>query len=683
MMALRTRRRNGFSIGLASWDMALLEYLPLTKPSELRLISIRHGPFHSALTLDIFHSTLGHEDSVAFDALSYVWGSPDNPQTIKANIASTDGTIRAFDVSVTHNLATALHHLRHPEEERTVWADAICINQSDYDERAQQVLMMGDIYRSARSVVAFLGPAMDNSSNAINLISNISCFVQVNFASGLVKPSIGSDAEPGWADMHKPLDIERDHLVALFHLIHREWFERLWIRQEVGLGGSRSILLCGHDSVEWSSFCRAIFVLHRRPLSNPGALTRHELDSLRDRLSMVDAVALYSKRAFRFNNLRRQIGRSKCTDQRDRIYGVLGQLRGAAQISIVPDYNKTVAEVYIDATQKNIRLLGDLSVLWQCELRDTSTSDDLSSHLPSWVPDYSTLLCSASIHEAQPQFFNQLPAFESMNDSILRAYGLRCEIVVHVAQGFGSSLETADDTTTAERVREVLLSLKSHVTEAENTKHVVEAFCRCLWLNNFDTRWYPTVPHEAPYEECLSLTRTLLDESSPISQVMLLPEASRCLDKLRAACRDRTLFITENGHPGMAPNCVSSNDEICILFGTWKPAVLRSVSKNQYRVVGGDCYVHGLMNAEPILGPLPSGLQGLLNPHAVGGLKSAGFRELGSGQIVDVDVRVEGFLDHLVAKGVLREPSMEELEAKGVKETLVMAGINIQIFDLI
>ncbi|KAH7400670.1 heterokaryon incompatibility protein-domain-containing protein [Phaeosphaeria sp. MPI-PUGE-AT-0046c] len=663
--------------------MAVLEYLPLVKPNEFRLINIQHGPFDAALTLDIFHSTLQHETSVAFDALSYVWGSPDSPQSIKVEIASSDGTIRAFDVSVTHNLATALRHLRRPDAGRIIWADAICINQSDYDERAQQVLMMGDIYRSAKNVVAFLGPAVDDSSIAMNMINNISCSVEVDFGSGLVKPSTGPNADPSWANMHKPLRIERDCLLALYHLIHREWFERLWIRQEIGLGGSRAILLCGHDSIEWSSFCRAIFVLHRRPLEDSGVLDREGLDSLRDRLGVADTVALYSNRAFRFTNLRRQIGRSKCTDQRDRIYGVLGQLRGATQLSIVPDYNKTVAEVYVDATKKNIRILGDLSVLCQCELRDTATSDDEPFHLPSWVPDWSRPLFSAAIHEAQPPFFNQLPALESMNDSTLRAYGLRCATVLHVARAFGSSLEFADDTTTAERVREALLSLKDHVVTADDFAHAIQAFCRCLWLNNFNTRWLPAVPHEAPFEESLSLTRTLLDASNPISRAISLPEAGRCLEKLRTACRDRALFVTDNGHLGMAPECVTTNNEVCILFGTWKPVVLRPVSQTQYRVVGGDCYIHGLMNAEPILGPLPRNLHGLLDAHAVGGLKSAGFMETDLGRIVDVDMRVERFLGDLVENGVLEQPSMRELETQGVKETFMKAKIKIEIFDLV
>lgn len=682
-MALRARHRNGFLADLASWDMALLEYLPLTRPNELRLINIHHGSFDETLALDVFHSTLQHDASDAFDALSYVWGSPDNPQTVKVNIKSSDGKMRTFDVSVTHNLASALQHLRRPDVGRIVWADAICINQQDYGERAQQVLLMGDIYRYAQNVVAFLGPAVDSSAVAMNLINDISRSVEVDFSSGLVTSSTVPNAEPGWADMQKPLAIERDRLLALFHLLHREWFERLWIRQEIGLGGPRAILLCGQNSIEWVSFCRAVFVLHRRPLVISGVLDRNEMDSLRLRLEMADTVALYSKRSFSFTNLRRQIGKSKCTDQRDRIYGVLGQLRGAAQINIVPDYNKTVAEVYIDATRKNIRFMGDLSVLCQCELRDTINSDDQPFHLPSWVPDWSSPLFSASVHEAQPPFFDQLPAIESIIDNVLRAHGIRCGRVVHVAQPFGSSLESADDTLAAQLVREALLGLKENIAKAGNHENAVDAFCRCLWLNNFDSRWVPAVPHEAPFEECLILTRALLAASSPISRAVSLPEASRCIDKLRIACRDRALFVTDNGHLGMAPDCVSIDDEVCVLFGTWKPVVLRPVSQGRHQVVGGDCYVHGLMNAEPILGPLHENLRGLLNPHAVGGLKSAGFKNLDSGRIVDDDVRTERFLGKMVEKGVLDNPSMSELEAHGVKETIIQARINVQIFDLV
>ena len=35
-----------------------------------------------------------------------------------------------------------------------LWTDAICINQADLNERKAQVLMMGDIYWRAETVIA-------------------------------------------------------------------------------------------------------------------------------------------------------------------------------------------------------------------------------------------------------------------------------------------------------------------------------------------------------------------------------------------------------------------------------------------------------------------------------------------------------------------------------------------------
>lgn len=59
---------------------------------------------------------------------------------------------------MTDNLASAIRQLRYPDYRRPVWADVICIDQKNTLQRTQQVSMMGDIYRLANPVFAFLGP---------------------------------------------------------------------------------------------------------------------------------------------------------------------------------------------------------------------------------------------------------------------------------------------------------------------------------------------------------------------------------------------------------------------------------------------------------------------------------------------------------------------------------------------
>jgi hypothetical protein len=44
------------------------------------------------------------------------------------------------------------------------WYDALCINQNDIQERTAQVQLMGEIFKNANPVVAWLGPEGDHST---------------------------------------------------------------------------------------------------------------------------------------------------------------------------------------------------------------------------------------------------------------------------------------------------------------------------------------------------------------------------------------------------------------------------------------------------------------------------------------------------------------------------------------
>lgn len=86
--------------------------------------------------------------SPAFEAVSYVWGVPD----FNRAMVSPAGVIW-----LTPNLEYALKAVRLPDCVRVLWADAVCINQCDIEERGRQVQMMGWIYRSAEQVLVWLG----------------------------------------------------------------------------------------------------------------------------------------------------------------------------------------------------------------------------------------------------------------------------------------------------------------------------------------------------------------------------------------------------------------------------------------------------------------------------------------------------------------------------------------------
>ena len=100
-----------------------------------------------------------------YDALSYTWGDTSEASAIKIQ--------NGQDVSllnVTPNLISCLKCLRLKHETRTLWADAICIDQNNVAERNNQVPMMKLIYGNASKVLVWLGEADEGSDVAIEFI---------------------------------------------------------------------------------------------------------------------------------------------------------------------------------------------------------------------------------------------------------------------------------------------------------------------------------------------------------------------------------------------------------------------------------------------------------------------------------------------------------------------------------
>ncbi|KAK3942808.1 heterokaryon incompatibility, partial [Diplogelasinospora grovesii] len=83
-----------------------------------------------------------------YEALSYTWGDPRVTEPVLLN---------GQEYHATTNLRCALEYLRLPDRKRTLWVDALCINQADNDERCREVQRMGDIYSKAERLTVWLG----------------------------------------------------------------------------------------------------------------------------------------------------------------------------------------------------------------------------------------------------------------------------------------------------------------------------------------------------------------------------------------------------------------------------------------------------------------------------------------------------------------------------------------------
>lgn len=124
-----------------------LRYQPLND-TEIRLLK-----FHSQQSPgDYLKCTLQHfklDESLQFNALSYVWGDPKKTKPILVNN-------RKFEV--TENLHDALNALwMLTSTDNRWWIDSICINQQNVAKKPAQISRMAQIYSTVRSVASWLG----------------------------------------------------------------------------------------------------------------------------------------------------------------------------------------------------------------------------------------------------------------------------------------------------------------------------------------------------------------------------------------------------------------------------------------------------------------------------------------------------------------------------------------------
>ena len=131
--------------------------------------------------------------------------------------------------------------------QRTIWIDAICINQNDTAERSHQVLFMKDIYARASCVVVWIGSAADDSDVVMDYIGTL------NAEPDLLehKNWVYSDTWD-WSSCRsrRPLPVAQQSVDAL---LCRPSFSRVWIQQEAPVNRETSVI-CGEKEVKWDQF---------------------------------------------------------------------------------------------------------------------------------------------------------------------------------------------------------------------------------------------------------------------------------------------------------------------------------------------------------------------------------------------------------------------------------------------
>ncbi|CAM1506069.1 Fc.00g057100.m01.CDS01 [Cosmosporella sp. VM-42] len=551
-----------------------------------------------------------------FTALSYAWGDPED--TLPTYVSGCPLTI-------TRNLRAILRCLAVNEEPQRLWIDALCINQLDIAERAEQVGHMRDIYSRASSVLVFLSPESIPFDVGLRFLEQAAARPEAHYEPSLYPHIIvdGLDAQS---------ETLRDSVIAFFAA---PWWTRVWTVQEFVLA-RRVVFQCGQRCIDGPQVLAAFRNLREHETGCCWSARRASDGNARGYLDVPSlpngGLSLFHA-TLRLDNLQVMVNSDEdgmsdmlmalclfrtrnCSNHRDRIFGMLGLnfKNGGISEGIKTDYTIPTAMLFENATTSIIQQSNTLDVL--SHILRTSGVHEKTPELPSWVPDWNASL-EESFHLIYLERISRVNLYNASGHMKL-AWQLESPGKVATKALFiGNVWKTVPGyprTTEALSGKKLLDQWGSIARYCSNTPQ---------FLGEEDQS-----SNGAGFQNLLSGSLTLQDweqDSLNYSKAYeawyhwfthdepgsLSPETrhdARKFDNLvQQTCLGRVCFSTEDGQIGFAPEVTRKGDVVVIIPGGKTPYLLRKTqpqsrdveSTNTYEVLG-DAYIHGAMSGEKI-----------------------------------------------------------------------------------
>ncbi|KAK2768523.1 hypothetical protein FQN54_000379 [Arachnomyces sp. PD_36] len=554
------------------------QYEQLQGSEELRVLKLLPGSSFDPLCCALMRANI---DSIkAYDAISYSWG----PKTDYINI-ECEGKL----LWVPRSLGDALRQFRHPSHERILWADAICINQDDDNEKSQQIRLMRDIFKRARTVLIWLGNEDAHYAESVFELSRRIFRKDVT--------SIPPLHAPVWRGIQV--------------LFSKSWFWRLWCFQEVALAVSADVLW-GDARVSWEC------------IGYTAAWIRHTGYELLRRLSLLgvyNASLMFSisngaehppKEPFlHLMMLTRQFGAS---DSRDRVYALLGIPTTDAD----PDNHEFFHEPNCSIDKYSLYELLAHKFLENSEdlafLSAVQHGPKVIAEPRSWIPQWDRRFTRTIMPVG-------LSARKFMASDHLEKRALKLEGSTLIVQGLEFDTVTcfSDILPTRDKLQGTMwqiLNLWTHMVaplQSHSTGfNLTNAFC---WTLTAGKDWYgePVVDNTSHLSDFVAFLRQHFDPEilktsglvQNLSSQLDIPQCDgeyaagdpdRFLEALYSACCWRRFFVTKRGYIGIGPACMQQDDMVCVLSSGCVPFILRPSAQN-FQLIG-EAYVHGIMYGE-------------------------------------------------------------------------------------
>lgn len=615
------------------------EYVPLdTVADEIRVIVIAANADPEApLVLHLGYCPIASE--VAYHALSYTWG-------IEMN--ETDIVVSGQQMKIRKNLERALLRLRSPTHGTAIWADAICINQADVEEKNQQIPRIAQIWDKAMSVACFVGEPDNHSDLALDFVKRLQKPVWWRPGNDL------GAMEPGQLPRL---------CAALYLFLMRPYFRRVWIIQEIALA-SNPFIACGdrRDILFEELECAAANL--QDMLSDDPEL-REKMKLAVPELEEVSlSELLFVRKLFYFRHL--HVGKVRngiitwgigdtspgylesvilardfqATLPHDKIFALWNIVRDKGDLTLNMDYSKSFEETYIDFAKAWSRHTGSLDIIGAVEFVQPGGPEAFYAKAPSWCPDWRRPSLSSSLIRREVFREFKMEYQDDIDGALYSADG-------HVKQDAGNNNTSNDffsfDGHTLNCLGVILDHIQATVPAPDNDSieakvaGLIPATERFFAQHNLTTypdlkqamiamfhgdveATWPTrennpknIDSDHPDEMyvCIPYSRKLSLEKTPNSSRHVPVfgghySRKEAWDAMCTVMRGRKAFITQNGYIGLMPDFVDASvhqgeEGLClaILATCSVPVLLREHPeiKGAYRLLG-TCFVQGWMEGE-------------------------------------------------------------------------------------
>lgn len=579
--------------------MSIFQYTDLTSHDAFRILSLAPGLPSDPLQGKIIPTSLS--SCPEYSAISYVWGSDEKPFTL----STPDGSL-----AITTSLNSALVRLRSTDQEIVLWADGICINQEDNNEKKRQVRLMRAIFKNAVRVLAHLGEAAEDSESAYDLLKMLgTANLAVAFS---VDPQHHIGSRLYDEDKRKILPGRGDSSwEAIRAIFRRPWFRRAWIVQEVCVAKDIE-LYCGNWNLNWLILAGAVLQLkeHNLPYLKTGPGYDKGLGSATEDGHNAVFWLIYirggEQRGHRWPLLDllgifRKTTRSSLA--RDHFFALLGIASDGSETCFDPDYVEPLVSI-VKRYAKAFIAMGAVS-----QMIETARLTDSSATFPSWIPDWTkgspynslTKEVSEDLYQAAGNTVCDLSICE--NDSVLRMTASRFDIVKIVGTTHYEHKDSFSGSNglnpLIDRLAEVD-DLIANVTSYPTGERILDAHWKTLVGNRCERS--QAAPES--FGELFPRVRRFLERKQAKDEsfdangeeyAALWPFMKLLLNTFEMM----RFGVTGKGYFGLFVNETQPGDVIHILLGQHTPYVLRrsSALANRFQLVG-QCYTHGIMNGE-------------------------------------------------------------------------------------